>query len=86
MDEPEKLPAELRLELLEAEQQIEKNMPEPFFKWQRGIATAVLTGFAFAGFGFFSRAPLGSTIAFAFIGAAVGFCVGSCKRPPRKQQ
>ena len=79
MDE-EKLPAELKLELLQAEKDISETMPK-VPDWQRGFLTAAIAGAAFFAFGILARAPIVSSLGFAFIGAITGLLVGAYRKP-----
>ena len=79
MDE-EKIPAQLKLELLEAEKKINETMPK-IPDWKRGYLTAVLTCAAFFAVGIAARAPIGSSLGFALIGAVTGLLVGAYRKP-----
>lgn len=79
MDE-EKLPAELKLELLQAEKAISETMPK-IPDWQRGWLTAAIAGAAFFAFGILARAPIVSSLGFALIGAITGLLVGAYRKP-----
>ena len=80
MPDEEKIPAQLKLELLKAEEEINKSMPK-IPDWKRGSLTAVLTLFAFFAVGVAARAPIGSSIGFALIGAITGLLVGAYRKP-----
>lgn len=71
----EKIPAQLKLELLKAEEKINKSMPK-VPDWQRGWLTAAIAGAAFFAFGLVARAPIASSLGFALIGAITGLLVG----------
>ena len=79
MDE-EKIPAQLKLELLEAEKKINETMPK-IPDWQRGKITAILTCAAFFAFGLLAKAPISSAIGFALVGAVTGLLVGAYRKP-----
>ena len=79
MDE-EKLPAELKLELLQAEKAISETMPK-IPDWQRGFLTAAIAGAAFFAFGLLARAPIASSLGFALVGAVTGLLVGAYRKP-----
>ena len=79
MDE-EKIPAQLKLELLKAEKEINENMPK-VPDWQRGSLTAVIAAAAFFAFGMLARAPITSSLGFALVGAVTGLMVGAYRKP-----
>ncbi len=79
MDE-EKIPAQLKLELLKAEKEISENMPK-VPDWQRGFLTAAIAGVAFFAFGLLARAPITSSLGFALVGAITGLLVGAYRKP-----
>ena len=79
MDE-EKIPAQLKLELLKAEKEINENMPK-VPDWQRGFLTAAIAGAAFFAFGVLARAPITSSLGFALVGAVTGLLVGAYRKP-----
>ena len=81
MDE-EKLPAELKLKIMQAEKEINEAMPKKF-DWKRGVFIAILTGFAFFAVGIVARAPIGSAVGFALCGAVTGLLVGAMNKPKR---
>lgn len=76
----EKIPAQLKLELLKAEEEINKSMPK-VPDWQRGWLTAAIAGAAFFAFGLLVRAPIASSLGFALIGAITGLLVGAYRKP-----
>ena len=76
----EKIPAQLKLELLKAEEEINKSMPK-VPDWQRGWLTAAIAGAAFFAFGLLARAPLTSSLGFALVGAITGLLVGAYRKP-----
>ena len=80
--EEDKIPAQLKLELLKAEEEINKSMPKGP-DWKRGYLTAILTLFAFFAVGVAARAPIGSSIGFALIGGVTGLLVGAYRKPGR---
>lgn len=80
MDE-EKIPAELKLKLLEAEKEINESIPQRF-NWKRGAMVAAFTCIAFFLFGIFF-APIGSAIGFSICGAITGLLVGATHKPKR---
>ena len=75
----EKIPAALKLQLQQAEENVNKSMPKGP-EWKRGYLTAVIAGVAFFAFGIAARAPLGSAIGFALIGAITGLLVGAYRK------
>ena len=77
--EEDKIPASLKLKLMEAEKQVNEAMPKGP-NWRLGCQTAVLTGIAFFAFGIAAKAPLFSAIGFAIIGAVVGLLVGAYRK------
>lgn len=81
MPDEEKIPAELKLKLLEAEKQINESLPKGP-NWQNGIMTAALTGIAFFAVGIVARAPIFSSLGFAMIGAVTGLLVGAYRKTP----
>ena len=78
----EKIPAELKLKLMEAEKNINESIP-PRFNWKRGGMIAAFTCIAFFLFGMFARAPIGSSLGFALCGAITGLLVGATHKPKR---
>lgn len=80
MPDEEKIPAQLKLELLKAEKEISENMPK-VPDWQRGWLTAAIAGAAFFAFGLVARAPIVSSLGFALIGAITGLLVGAYRKP-----
>lgn len=81
MDE-EKIPAELKLKLMEAEKEVNDALP-PRFDWKRGVLISILTCGAFFAVGLLFRAPIGSAIGFAICGAITGLLVGATHKPKR---
>ena len=77
--EEDKIPASLKLKLMEAEKQVNEAMPKGP-NWRRGCQTAVLTAIAFFAFGVAAKAPLFSSIGFALVGAVVGLLVGAYRK------
>ena len=78
MDE-EKVPAALKLKLLEAEKQLNETLPRGP-NWRNGILTAILTAIAFFAVGIVARAPIGSALGFAITGGITGLFVGAYRR------
>ena len=81
MDE-EKLPAELKLKIMQAEKEINEAMPK-VPDWKNGRLTAVITGAAFFAVGIASSVPIASALGFAAIGTVVGLLVGAMNKPKR---
>ena len=81
MDE-EKISAELKHKLLEAEEQVKSAMP-PGPDWKRGMLTGVFAFAAFFIFGLLSRAPVLSSLGFALVGGVTGVLVGAYRKPQR---
>ena len=75
----EKIPAALKLQLQQVEENVNKSMPKGP-DWKRGYVTAFIAGAAFFAFGIAARAPLGSSIVFALIGAITGLLVGAYRK------
>lgn len=81
MDE-EKLPAELKLKIMQAEKEINDAMPKKF-DWNRGLFNAVIAAIAFFVVGVIARAPIFSSLGFALCGAVTGLMVGAMNKPKR---
>lgn len=81
-NDQDKIPAELKLKLLQAEKEINEAIP-PRFNWQRGGLICALTGGAFFIVGILARAPIFSALGFAVCGAITGLLVGATHKPKR---
>ena len=81
MDE-EKLPAELKLKMMQVEKEINDSMPKKF-DWNRGIFNAIIAAIAFFVVGIVARAPIFSSLGFALCGAVTGLLVGATTKPKR---
>lgn len=79
MPDEEKIPAEIKLRLLEAEKDINENLPQGP-DWKHGAVTAILTGIAFFAVGVAAKAPILSSLGFALVGAVVGLLVGAYRK------
>ena len=77
--EEDKIPASLKLKLMEAEKQVNETMPKGP-NWRRGLQTAILTGIAFLAVGIAAKAPILSSLGFAFVGAITGLMVGAYRK------
>ena len=82
-EENNELSAELKLKLLEVEEQAKK---ESRFDVQKGIPLALISFALFLAFGIVFKGGLLNSLIFAVFGAIVGFFSGAAKRPPRKQK
>ena len=80
MPDEEKIPAQLKLELLKAEEEINKSIPK-VPDWKNGRVTAVIAGAAFFAVGIAAHVPIASVLGFAAIGTVVGLLVGAYRKP-----
>ena len=84
MDEENKeLSAELKLKLLEVEEQAKK---ESRFDVSKGIPIGIISMGLFFAFGIAFKGGLLNSLIFAILGGIVGFLSGATKRPPKKQK
>lgn len=84
MDEENKeLSAELRMKLLEVEEEAKKNSR---FNIERGVTIGIISLGLFLAFGLIFRGGILNSLIFAVFGGIVGFFSGAVQRPPKKQQ
>ena len=81
-NDQDKIPAELKLKLLQAEKEINESIPSRF-DWQRGGFICALTAGAFFIVGIIARAPIFSALGFAVCGGITGLLVGATHKPRR---